>query len=149
MDACGARVCGGWGYYFVNMTKALISLYRNQTPDITVLALSAPFQPGCVKEKHWPLSWNVLGKPPSSYTLQLDGRTVAENIQGEKYVLDLSHTRPGKHRVTLIANGAHTYFDLAPEKLAEKSATPLPVTSTIEFSVEYTYTPGLGGTALN
>jgi len=149
LDACGARVCGGWGYYFVNMTKALISLYRNQTPDITVLALSAPFQTGAVKEKHWPLSWNVLGKPPSSYTLQLDGKTVAENIQGEKYVLDLSHTRPGKHRVTLIANGAHTYFDLAPEKLAEKSATPLPVTSTIEFTVEYTYTPGLGGTALN
>ncbi len=46
MDACGARVCGGWGYYFVNMTKALISLYRNQTPDITVLALSCSVRAG-------------------------------------------------------------------------------------------------------
>ena len=51
--------------------------------------------------------------------------------------------------MTLIANGAHTYFDLAPEKLTEKSATPLPVTSTIEFTVEYTYSPGSKGTAFN
>ena len=101
-----------------------------------------------MKEKHWPLSWNMLGKAPSRYTLQLDRRTIAENIQGEKYVLDLSHTRPGKHRVTLIANGAHTIRSGAGEA-GEEIATPLPVTSAIEFSVEYTHTPGLGETALN
>lgn len=148
MDACGARVCGGWGYYYMNLTKALISLYRNWTPDITVLALSAPFQSEAVRGKQLPLTWNVLGKLPTSYTIQLDDKTLAENIHGEKYVLDLSHVRPGRHRVRLIANGAHTYFDLAPEKLAEKSATPLPVTSTIEFTLELTYSPD-GGTALN
>ena len=132
----------------MNLTKALISLYRNRTPDITVLALSAPFQGEAVKGKQLPLTWNVLGKPPTSYTIQLDDKTLAENIHGEKYVLDLSHVRPGRHRVRLIANGAHTYFDLAPEKPAEKSATPLPVTSTIEFNLELTYSPD-GGTALN
>jgi hypothetical protein len=149
MDACGERVCGGWGYYFVNLTRAQISLYRGQTPDITVLALSGPFQPAAVNAKQLPLTWNVLGKQPDSYTLQLDGRTVAENIHGNQYVLDLSHSRPGRHRVTLVANGAHTYFDLAPEKLTVKSKAPLAVTSTIEFTLEYTYTPGAGGSALN
>ena len=68
MDACGARGCGGWGYYFMNLTKALISLYRRQTPDITVLALSAPFQAQCVKVKQLPLSWNVIGQATEPVT---------------------------------------------------------------------------------
>jgi hypothetical protein len=149
LDACGARVCGGWGYYYMNLTTALISLYRNHTPDITVLALSGPAEPAVVRGRELPLKWEVIGKQPTSYTLQLDDKTVAENIQGEKYVLDIKHVRPGKHRVCLIANGAHTYFDLSPEKQAKKSATPLLVTSTIEFTMDFTYTPGSGGTALN
>ncbi len=138
MDKCGYRSCGGWGYYYMNLTKALISLYRNQTPDITVMALSAPFQPGVVKEKRWRVSWNVIGNPPSDYTLKVDENIVAEKIPVDHYTLDLSKLARGKHRVTLIANGAHTHFDLAPEKLTEKSSAPLPVTSTIEF----TYAPG-------
>ena len=138
MDKCAYRGCGGWGYYYMNLTKALISLYRNETPDITVMALSAPFQPGVVKEERWRVSWNVIGNPPNNYTLKVDENVVAEKIQVDHYTLDLSKLARGKHRVTLIANGAHTHFDLAPEKLTEKSSAQLPVTSTIEF----TYAPG-------
>lgn len=136
---CAYRGCGGWGYYYVNLTKALISLYRSETPDITVMALSGPFQPTIVRDAQLSLQWQTLGKQPGSYTLQLDGTPAARNIVGNKYLLDLSHERPGKHRVTLIANGAHTYFDLAAEKLTHRSTVPLPVTSTVEF----TYQPPL------
>jgi hypothetical protein len=122
----------------MNLTKALISLYRNETPDITVTALSAPFQTATLKDKTLPLTWKAIGKKPSSYTLELDGKTVAENITAQSYALDLSATPLGKHHVNLVANGVHTYFDLGPEKLTEKSGTPLPVTSTIEFN----YAPG-------
>jgi hypothetical protein len=134
MEECAYRGCGGWGYYYLNMTKALISLYRNETPDITVMALSAPFQAATVKDKKLPLTWKTLGKPPSGYTLEMDGKVVETHLTGEKYTLDLSRIEPGKHSVTLIAEGAHTFFDLNPEKQAEKSSTPLPVTSTIEFA---------------
>ena len=137
MDKCVYRGCGGWGYYYMNLSTALISLYRHETPDITVLALSSPFEPQVVKKPSLPLDWQMIGKAPSSYTVELDGKTVAENIQGEKYTLDLAHVKAGKHQVTLIANGAHTYFDLSPEKPAKRSSTPLPVTSSIEF----TYAP--------
>jgi len=34
INACGIRGCGGWGYYYMNLTKALISLYRKETPGI-------------------------------------------------------------------------------------------------------------------
>lgn len=137
MDKCAYRGCGGWGYYYMNLTTALISLYRHRTPDITVMALSGPFKSGVVKKTVLPLHWETIGKSPTSYTLELDGKVVAGSIQGTKYVLNLSHVKAGKHKLTLIANGVHTYFDLSPNRLAKKSSEPLPVTSAIEF----TYSP--------
>jgi hypothetical protein len=133
LDGCGYRGCGGWGYYYMNLTKALISLYRQETPGITVLALSGPIPSAVVKKGGLPLTWNYLGEPPGSYTLQVDGQTVATDLHGESYTLNLSKFSPGKHTVSLIANGVHTYFDLNPERLTQQSSTPLPVTSAIEF----------------
>ena len=134
LKGCGYRGCGGWGYYYMNLTKALISLYRNETPGITVMALSAPYLPATVVNPKLPLAWKTLGKQPGSYTLEMDGKRVANRITGQNYTLDLSAAHPGKHHVTLVANGVHTCFNLTPEKLTEKSPTPLPVTSTLEFN---------------
>ena len=137
LHGCSYRGCGGWGYYYMNLTKALISLYRGETPGITVMALSAPFEPATVKGRRLPLKWQIIGSKPASYTLEIDGKTVAGNIREQTYTLDLAHAQPGKHRAKLIANGAGTYFILAPDKLTERSAKRLPVTSTVEF----TYAP--------
>lgn len=133
-DAVTYRDHGGWGYYYLNLTKALISLYRGETPGITVMALSGPAQPAIVKENKLPLSWKTVGAQPSSYTLKLDGAKVAGGLHGDTYTLDLKGVSPGKHWVELVADGAYTYFDLAPEKLTERSGTKLPVTSSIEFT---------------
>lgn len=137
LGKCAYRGCGGWGYFYMNLTIAVISLYRNRTRDMTVMALSAPFRP-VATGKEWPLNWSVIGKPPENYTSQVDGKTVAEKIHGQRYMLDLSEMAEGKHQVTLKANGIHTYFDLDPEKLTDRSKTPLAVVSTVEF----TYSPG-------
>jgi hypothetical protein len=120
----------------MNLTKAILSLYEEVTPDITVLALSAPFQP-VIKEKELPLDWETLGNNPKSYTLELDGRVVADKLQGNSFALSLAAIPPGKHRLTLIARGVHTYFDLSPAQLTTRSSQPLPVVSEIEF----TYSP--------
>jgi len=137
MDECAYRGCGGWGYYYLNLTKALISVYRNETPDITVMAVSGPFQAAEVKEKRLRLKWAVVGKQPDSYTVEVDGKKVAEGVRGEEETLELAGLKAGKHRVRVVAEGAHTYFDLRPDRVAEKSSQPLPVTSEIEF----TYSP--------
>jgi hypothetical protein len=140
LNGCGFRGCGGWGYYYLNLTKALISLYRQETPDITVLALSGPVPPAVVEENHLHLSWNFVGPAPSSYTLKVDGKTTRERFQGNDYTLDLSGLPAGKHTAQIIANGVHTYFDLAPERLTSKSVSPLQVESAIEFN----YSPSAG-----
>ena len=133
LNGCGYRGCGGWGYYYMNLTKSLISLYRKETPDITVMALSGPFLRAAVKKSQLTLTWTYLGESPSSYTLKVDGQPVAEEIRGNNYNLDLSKLSAGTHIVQLVANGVHTYFDLAAEHLTKKSNTPLPVTSVVEF----------------
>jgi len=132
--AVSYRDRGGWGYYYLNLTKALISLYRGETPGITVMALSGPSAPAIVKENKLPLSWKTIGAAPTSFTLKLDDAPVASGIHGETYTLDLSGIAEGKHRVELVAEGAYTRFDLTSERLAEVSAEPLPVTSSIEFT---------------
>ena len=132
MSACAYRGCGGWGYYYMNLTRAILSLYRGATPDITVLALSASVQP-IIRGKGIPLQWKFLGRAPASYTLELDGKVVAENLAGSRYRLPLATVPSGKHRVTLRANGVHTYFDLSPQRPATRSRAPLPVTSEMEF----------------
>jgi hypothetical protein len=137
LDPCAYRGCGGWGYYYMNLTKAILSLYQEVTPDITVLALSTPFQP-VIKEKSLPLDWETLGRNPKSYTLELDGRVVADKLLGNSYTLSLAAIPPGKHRIILIARGVHTYFDLSPAKLTTRSSQPLPVT----YEIEFTYSPG-------
>jgi hypothetical protein len=137
LEPCAYRGCGGWGYYYMNLTKAILSLYQEVTPDITALTLSAPFQP-VIKEKELPLDWETLGNNPKSYTLEVDGRVVADKLLGHSYTLSLAAFAPGKHRITLIARGVHTYFDLSPAQLTTRSSRPLPVTSEIEI----TYSPG-------
>ena len=134
MHQCAYRGCGGWGYYYMNLTKALISLYRGETPDATVMALSGPFQPASVKASSIPLRWSVLGKTPSAYSISVDGRPVAQGLHGSEYTLDCSKLSPGKHRITLLAAGAQTYYDLDPSKFTAKSAKPLPVMSSVEFT---------------
>jgi hypothetical protein len=86
------------------------------------------------------LEWETLGNNPQSYTLELDGRVVADKIREDHYTLSLSAISLGKHHLTLIAHGVHTYFDLSPAKLTTRSPQPLPVTSEIEF----TYSPAAG-----
>lgn len=133
LNKCAYRGCGGWGYYYFNLTKALISLYRKETPDITVMALSAPFNTQRIESSKLPLKWVTVGTVPTGYSLELDGKTVVNKIQGETYTLNLSHISSGKHHVTLIAHGVHTYFNLNPKAQTHKSVKPVPVTSTVEF----------------
>lgn len=136
LHGCAYRGCGGWGYYYMNLTKALISLYRGETPNITVMALSWPFEAGPVRSAKLSLSWITLGRSPTGYSLELDGKTVASDIHGNNYTLDLSHVSHGAHQIMLIAHGAHTYFDLNANAVTEESPMSLPVTSTIDFQYE-------------
>jgi hypothetical protein len=40
---------------------------------------------------------------------------------GSFFTLDVTHMQPGKHKITLTANGVHTYFSLDPEHAVVRS----------------------------
>jgi hypothetical protein len=145
LDACGYRGCGSWGYYYANLTRAIVSLYRGETPDITVLALSADMpKSDAGKQSTLPLHWTFLGKEPAGYSIFIDGALVAKNLTGSEYRLQLTGVATGTHRIKLVADGVHTYFDLNASRPSVQSSHPLPVTSVlaIQYSakgtVEYT-----------
>jgi len=133
LDACTLRGCGGWGYYYYNLTRAIISLYRGVTPGITVLALSGPSAPVDSSAHSIHLHWAYLGKAPSSYSIALDGKTVASSLNGSDYTLDISLISPGAHSIVLTAAGVHTRFSLDAGQPAIESPKPLPVQSEVTF----------------
>jgi hypothetical protein len=133
LRGCTLRGCGGWGYYYYNLTRAIISLYRGATPDITVLALSGPSDSVDSSIRTIQLHWTYLGKTPSSFSIALDGKTVATSLQGSSYSLDISRVASGTHRVLLTAAGVHTRFSLDATHPAVLSPKPLPVQSEISF----------------
>ena len=135
LHACTFRDCGGWGFYYFNLTRAIISLYRGETPDITVLALSGPASAAREGTPSIELNWDFLGKPPSHYSLSVDGHVIRSSISNLKYALDVSQLAPGKHTVKLIAAGVHTYFSLDPTKAAARPSHALPVESEITFEL--------------
>jgi hypothetical protein len=133
LHGCGYRGCGGWGYYYYNLTRAMISLYRGKTPDITVLALSEP--EGKVETSAGPveLHWAWAGKAPESFSIALDGKEVASGLEGTSYRLNLSGLKAGTHRVVLRAAGVSTRFSLDAARPAKESAKPLPVEAEVSF----------------
>ncbi len=134
LHACAYRGCGGWGYYYYNLTRAIVSLYRGDTPEITVLAMSGPTAPLPASARTVDLHWAFLGKAPSSFSIALDGKLIAASLQGSSYTLDLSHLQSGMHRVQLTAVGAQTLFPLDASRRTERSTRPLPVTSEVTFA---------------
>jgi hypothetical protein len=133
LKACAYRGCGGWGYYYYNLTRAIISLYRGVTPGITVLALSGPEATVKTSVRTIDLHWAYLGKEPSSFAVALDGKVVAPAVTGAEYKLDLSQVKPGSHHVLLTAAGVYTHFALDPSHATQQSAEKLPVESEISF----------------
>lgn len=138
-NACAYRGCGGWGYYYWNLTRAIVSLYRGETPDITVMALSSDASTSdTVKKSLLHLHWAVLGKKPASYSIYLDGVAVAGRLKATEYTMNLSRAAAGTHRIKLVANGAHTDFALDAARKTIRSAKPLPVVSDLTIK----YLPG-------
>ncbi len=103
---------GGWGYFYHNLTKALLDIYRGNAPDDTLLAVGSPARQGTVSGDTLRVFWTTLGKAPTSFTILLDGRTVAEGLHGESYELSLRGVKAGAHTLTVVAEGVTTRYPL-------------------------------------
>jgi len=129
---------GGWGYYYLNLTQALISLVRQDKPEDTILAVHVPADDGVVRAGRIEIDWAVIGKPPSSYTVLLDGRTVVDGLQATSCALDLAELPEGRHTVTVVAEGGTTRFPLSRVEMDTPLETPVPTKVEVPFVLERT-----------
>ena len=124
---------GGWGFFYVNLTQAVVDLLKQPSPSDTVLAVYPP-QPGAVVSgDNLQVGWEFIGKPPTSFTILVDGAKVAEGIQGGAHTLDLTALAPGRHTVTVVAEGATTHYHLAHDRIDERLRAAAPVRVEVPF----------------
>jgi len=124
---------GGWGYYYLNLTRALVRLFHQQEPQDTVMAVYPPNRDAEVTKDHINLRWAVAGKIPAGYKILLDENVVAEDVQGNAYKLDLSDMLNGAHTITMIAEGATTCFPISATEVDTPLDEPIPVKIRIPF----------------
>lgn len=111
---------GGWGYYYLNLTRALMDIYRGNADDVCLLAVHVADSSASVLK----LEWTTIGVDPDSYTVALDGNHVVEETGDLSIAIPMKELSPGKHTVSVTANGvgsryelSYTEFDLVKDEL--------------------------------
>ena len=104
---------GGWGFLYLNLTRALVDLYRQSTPETTVLALARPAYREVVGGDTLEAYWTWAGVEPTSFTIEIDGEPVARDLAGTSTALDVAALAPGPHTLRLIANSTRSRYAMS------------------------------------
>lgn len=106
MTAPAYRGNGGWGYLYLNLTRALVDLYKQPKPITTVVAIETPLGGSLVAGPSINLAWTWVGKRPTGWIVAIDGRQVGRlPSTATRTALPLGGLRPGRHVVRVTAQG--------------------------------------------
>ena len=142
LTAPAYRSEGGWGFFHFNLLRALIDLYRQDSPKTTVVVFSQPTpgKPGHslkpeVRSNQLTLKWVTIGKAPTGYTIKMNNRTVAKHLKGDTYTADLSKCKNGLVSVEIIAEGSTAYYALLHDREALPATRSIPASSTLRVNL--------------
>ncbi len=107
--APGYRGVEPYGFYYLNLTRALMDIYRDDADDVTLLALHVADSTGSDLK----LEWTTIGVQPESFTVELDNNPILENSSDLSITIPKSDLSPGEHTVSVIANGVGTRYELS------------------------------------
>ena len=139
LTAPGYRGDGGWGFYYLNLTQALMDLYRggmepDEPFDSTLLAVSSPLEGAVVSGETLQVDWSMLGAPAEGVSVMLDGKVMTSLAAGSEVEVSLRGVKPGQHVLTLVAEGATTRYRLSRYELDDPLDNPVPVSVDITFT---------------
>lgn len=124
MTAAGLRdKTGGWGFYYLNMTKALMDIFNEKDMNSTVMAAN-------ISEKtnqSVKINWSVIGKIPENYTVSVGEKVLFKDLTEATCVIPVQELSKGANTVTIKANGVTTRYRLSKTEMDQVSDTPLPV----------------------
>ncbi len=124
---------GGWGFHYLNLTRALVDLYRQKTPQTTVLAIAHPGRREVVAKDRVPVQWTWVGKPPTSFSIALNGTTVARDLRGTEAVIDLTTLKDGPALLRLTADGTQDRYPLSFTQDSLPQSPMLPASMEVEI----------------
>jgi hypothetical protein len=124
LTASGSRdVTGGWGFYYLNLTRALMDIFNNKDKNSTLLAAYISKK----TDQSVQITWAVAGETPKSYTLTVGDKAILKEITGTTCEIPLGELSKGINTVTITANDVHTHYGLSRTGFDEFSESDLPV----------------------
>lgn len=135
LSDCGYASCGGWGFYYLNLTRALVRMYHDPaTPRSTLLAVGHPLRGAPVCGPALTVDWRTLGAPPTGFRVSLDGHTVAPDTHGSTISVPLRGLARGAHTLTVQALGAASRYVLSRRHFGHVLAHRRPVLIRMAFT---------------
>ncbi len=127
---------GGWGFYFLNLTKALIAIAKGEAGGSTILTVSSPLWNSILSNStKLKIEWAVAGRQPKDYTIEIDGKVLKENIKNNSAEISLTNLNKGKHVLTLKAEDGVTNYPLSYNVLDIPLSNPMPAVVNVPFEI--------------
>lgn len=114
---------GGWGFYYLNMTRALMDVYRNKDNNSTLMAASITEG----SDRSIKVSWSTAGAIPKNFTVAVGEKVVFKDISETTCEIPARDLPTGTNTITITANNVHTHYALSKTELDEISEEPLQV----------------------
>lgn len=114
---------GGWGYYYLNMTRALMDIFNKKDQNSTLMAAYITK----VSDQSINLQWSVAGEIPKSFDVSVDDKPLLKSISGMTCEIPVKELSKGNHTITVSANNVHTHYALSKTEFDEIAEKPLPV----------------------
>lgn len=124
---------GGWGFYYVNLAQALMSLCRRQEDGSTVLVVSNPLENQKVQGDTLHINWTSAGRKPTGIRVLVDGEVLGDYSPANPLNISISELLPGEHQIILIGLGVQTLYPLSKTMFDILLEKPIPVQVTLNF----------------
>jgi hypothetical protein len=134
LSAPAYRGTGGWGFLQLNLLRALVDLYRQPTPETTVIAISKPLRMNAVSGNALEVEWSTVGVEPNGYLFTVDSKEVDAKVTPEKTAsLSLAGLSDGTHQLRVTAKGTKSHYPLLYDQEVERLSTPVEAYAVVDF----------------
>eukprot|EP00698_Gefionella_okellyi_P022250 TRINITY_DN7349_c0_g1_i1.p1 TRINITY_DN7349_c0_g1~~TRINITY_DN7349_c0_g1_i1.p1 ORF type:complete len:577 (-),score=127.90 TRINITY_DN7349_c0_g1_i1:63-1769(-) len=134
----GDRGCGGWGYYYLNLHRAMIDMYHaNMVAPLsqTIVTVARPWHGQQVTDSLF-VQWDWVGAQPSGISILVDGQIHSTvSVTSTTATVSTAGLLPGRHVVTVVAQNTQSWYELSLTQLDEKWTDPQPAQMSVEFVV--------------
>ncbi len=133
LTAHAYRGQGGWGFYYLNLLRALVDLYHQPVPETTVVAIAQPLQREVVRTDSLEVQWVEVGRPATGYTLWANDRVIAGDVKEHRAQVELHALPDGPVTLRLVAEGTRANYRLDWTQDSARLAVPEPAAMEVSF----------------